>query len=45
MAVCNNQETADKTKVIVNDFIKEYQELIPLLGMNWKNINGWCEKT
>lgn len=45
MAVCDNQVTADKTKVIVNDFIKEYQELIPLLGMNWANINGWCEKT
>lgn len=45
MTVCNNQETAEKTKVIVRDFIEEYRELIPLLGMNWANINGWCEKT
>ncbi len=45
MAVCNNQETAGKTKVIVTDFIQEYKSLIPLLGMNWANLNGWCEKT
>lgn len=45
MCPCNNMETAELTKDIIDNFVIKYRKDIPLLKMDWKiGIKSWGEK-